>query len=66
MISLKNLMVDEPSSFLIGLASIHLVHLSTYTRRCVKPPGAVLNGPTMSRPQTTKRPSEWDGLEGRC
>jgi hypothetical protein len=52
MISLKNLMVDEPSSFLIGLASIHLVNLSTTTNRCVKPPGAVLNGPTMSRPQT--------------
>jgi hypothetical protein len=49
---LKNLMVDEPSSFLIGLASIHLVNLSTATNICVKPPGAVLNGPTMSRPQT--------------
>jgi hypothetical protein len=34
------------------LALIHLVNLSTATRRCVKPPGAVLNGPTMSRPQT--------------
>jgi hypothetical protein len=34
------------------LASIHLVNLSTATNRCVKPPGAVLNGPTMSRPQT--------------
>jgi hypothetical protein len=53
MISLKNLMVDEPSSFLIGLASIYLVNLSTATNRCVKPPGAVLNGPTMSRPHTT-------------
>jgi hypothetical protein len=49
---LKNLIVDEPSSFLIGLASIHLVNLSTATNRCVKPLGAVLNGPTMSRPQT--------------
>jgi hypothetical protein len=52
MISLKNLMVDEPSCFLIGFASIYLVNLSTATSRCVKPPGAVLNGPTMSRPQT--------------
>jgi hypothetical protein len=52
MISLKNLMVDEPSSFLIGLASIHLVNLSTATSRCVKPSGAVLNGPTMPTPQT--------------
>jgi hypothetical protein len=34
------------------LASIHLVNLSTATSRCVKPPGAVLNGPTMSKPQT--------------
>jgi hypothetical protein len=34
------------------LASIHLVNLSTATSKCVKPPGAVLNGPTMSRPQT--------------
>jgi hypothetical protein len=33
------------------LASIHLVNLSTATRRCVKPPGDVFNGPTMSRPQ---------------
>jgi hypothetical protein len=49
MISLKNLMVDEPSHFLIGLASIYLVN--TATSRCVKPLGAVLNGPTMSRPQ---------------
>src|SRR4051812_27712864 len=41
-----------PSSFLIGRASIHLVNLSMATRRCVMPPRAVLNGPTMSRPQT--------------
>jgi hypothetical protein len=33
------------------LALIHLVNLSTATSRCVKPPGAILNGPTMSRPQ---------------
>src|SRR3954468_22244608 len=41
-----------PSSFLIGRASIHLVNLSMETRRCVMPPRAFLNGPTMSRPQT--------------
>src|SRR4051812_42091626 len=41
-----------PSSILIGRASIHLVNLSMATRRCVMPPRAVLNGPTMSRPQT--------------
>jgi hypothetical protein len=34
------------------LASIHLVNLSIATNRCVKPPGVVLNGPTMSKPQT--------------
>ena len=37
--------------FLIGLASIHLVNLSTATRMCVKPPGAVGSGPIMSRLQ---------------
>src|ERR1043165_1536089 len=41
-----------PFSFLIGWASIHLVNLSMATKRCVVPPWAVLNGPTMSRPQT--------------
>src|SRR4051812_13244443 len=41
-----------PSSFLIGRASIHLVNLSMVTRRCVMPPRAFLNGPTMSRPHT--------------
>ena len=30
--------------FLIGLTSIHLVNLSTVTRMCVKPPGAVGSG----------------------
>src|ERR1041384_2849285 len=43
-----------PSSFLIGRASIHLVNLSMATSRCVMPPRAFLNGPTMSRPQTAK------------
>src|SRR3954465_11852309 len=50
--STTNLIVVGPSSFLIGLASIHLVNLSTATRRCVMPPLAALNGPTMSSPQT--------------
>jgi hypothetical protein len=36
------LMVDEPSSFLIGLALIHFVNLSTATRRCIKPLGCHL------------------------
>jgi hypothetical protein len=34
------------------LALIHLVNFSMATWRCVKPPGAALNCPTMSRPQT--------------
>jgi hypothetical protein len=33
------------------LSSIHFMNLSTTTRRCVKPSGAVLNSPAMSRPQ---------------
>src|SRR3954468_4572423 len=41
-----------PSSFLIGRASIHLVNLSTSTRRCVMPLLALLNGPTISSPHT--------------
>src|SRR3954470_16383944 len=41
-----------PSSFLTGRDSIHLVNFSMATRRCVMPPRAFLNGPTMSRPQT--------------
>jgi hypothetical protein len=35
----------------IGLYSIHLVNLSMATNTCVKPPGAVVRGPIMSRPQ---------------
>src|SRR3954470_10774776 len=53
-ISTMNLTVVGPSNFLIGLASIHLVNLSIATSRCVMPPRAVLNGPTMSIPQTAK------------
>src|SRR3954462_6629253 len=50
--SRTNLREVDPSSFLMGLASIHLVNLSTATRRCVNPHGAVCNGPTMSSPHT--------------
>ena len=53
-ISAMNVTAVGPFSFLIGFASIHFVNLSTVTGRCVKPPRAVLNGPTMSRPQTAK------------
>src|SRR3954467_9321878 len=51
-ISTMNLTAVSPSSFLIGLASIHLVNLSTATNRCVMPPLVDLNGPTMSSPHT--------------
>src|SRR3954469_17324702 len=51
-ISTMNLTAVGPSSLLIGLASIHLVNLSTATSRCVMPPLAVLNGPTISSPHT--------------
>src|SRR3954463_7497885 len=53
-ISAMNVTAVGPFSFLIGFASIHLVNLSIATSRCVMPPRAVLNGPTMSRPQTAK------------
>src|SRR3954463_8975534 len=52
MMSAMNLTAVGPSSFLIGRASIPLVNLSTAARRWVKPPLAVLNGPTMSSPHT--------------
>jgi hypothetical protein len=38
-------------SVAIALYSIHLVNLSMATNTCVKPPGAVVKGPIMSRPQ---------------
>src|SRR4051812_39045165 len=39
----------------IGIASIHLVNLSTATSRCVLPPfDDFLRGPTMSSPQVAK------------
>jgi hypothetical protein len=38
-------------SIAIGLYSIHLINLSMATNTCVKPPGAVVMGPIMSRPQ---------------
>ena len=37
--------------FVIGLTLIHLVNLSTATRMCLKPPGAVRSGPIMSKLQ---------------
>jgi hypothetical protein len=37
-----------------GIASTHLLNLSTVTSRWVKPPGAFLKGPKRSRPHTLK------------
>jgi hypothetical protein len=39
---------------LTAQTSIHLVNLSTATRMCLYPPGAVLKGPTESRPHMAK------------
>ena len=49
-----NVTAVGPFSFLIGFASIHLVNLSMVMSKCVMLPPAVLNGPTMSSPQTAK------------
>src|SRR3954466_958758 len=46
-----NLRAVAPSSFLMGLASIHLVNLSTATSRCVNPHGAVCNDPLCLAPR---------------
>src|SRR3954470_16530375 len=54
--SWTNLRAVAPSSFLMGLASIYLVNLSTASSRCVNPHGVVCNGPTSLAPrlQTAK------------
>src|SRR3954471_13944773 len=57
--SRTNLRAVAPSSFLMGLASIHLVNLSTATSRLVNPHGVVCNGPTVSSPPDCKWPSYW-------
>jgi hypothetical protein len=38
-------------SVAIGLYSIHLVNLSMATNKCVKPPGIVVKGSIIFRPQ---------------
>src|SRR4051812_12651532 len=52
MSSQRNLVAVFPSAFLTGLASIHLVNLSTATSRYLYPDLAVLNFPIMLSPQT--------------
>ena len=51
-VSRKNLTASSERMLVMGLASIHLVNLSTAMSRLVKPPGPFLRDPTMSRPQT--------------
>jgi ribulose 1,5-bisphosphate synthetase/thiazole synthase len=50
----ENFRAVLPSSFLMGLASTHFMNLSTTTKRCLNPKGAIFSGPTMSSPQTAK------------
>src|SRR3954462_8111290 len=52
--SLIKLIAVQASRILIGLASIHLVNLSTATSTWVKPLLPTLSGPTISNPQTAK------------
>src|SRR3954465_10320429 len=55
MIDLMKLTAVRAVELVIGTASIHLVNLSTATRRCVLPPFEdLLSGPTMSSPQVAK------------
>jgi hypothetical protein len=49
--SQMKLTTQSAESVVIGLYSIHLVYLSMATDMCVKPPGAVVKGPNMSKPQ---------------
>src|SRR3954471_23933014 len=52
MMDLMKLTTMRAFELVIGTASIHLVNLSTATRRCVRPPFEdLLSGPTMSTPQ---------------
>src|ERR1044072_9101757 len=55
MIDLIKFTAVRAVELVIGTASIHLVNLSTATRRCVLPPfDDVLSGPTMSSPEVAK------------
>src|ERR1041384_5798346 len=55
MIDLIKLTAVRAVELVIGTTSIHLVNLSTTTRRCVLPPFEdFLRGPTMSSPQVAK------------
>ena len=55
MTDLMKLTAVEAVELVMGMASIHLVNLSTATSKCVCPPGAdFLKGPTMSSPHCAK------------
>jgi hypothetical protein len=50
-ISQMKVTTRSAESVAIGLYSIYLVNLSMATNMCVKPPGAVVKGLILSRPQ---------------
>ena len=55
MMDLMNWIAVVAVELVMGTASIHLVNLSTATRRCVYPPlEDFLNGPTISSPHWAK------------
>jgi hypothetical protein len=49
--SQRKVITRSAVSVAIGLYSIHFVNLSMATNTCVKPPGTVVKGPIMSKPQ---------------
>jgi hypothetical protein len=51
MMSQMKVTTRSAKSVAIVLYSIYLVNLSMASNTCVKPPGAVVKGPIMSRPQ---------------
>src|SRR5215216_1622600 len=65
----KNLTAVVPFWLVTGMASIHLVNLSTATRRKTCPPFEDFGSlPIMSRPPLSERPSYryWPELGPRC
>src|SRR3954469_18531526 len=55
MMDLMKLTAVRAVELVIGTASIHLVNLSTATKRCVLPPFEdFLSGPTISSPEVAK------------
>jgi hypothetical protein len=50
----RNLTATSWAIFTAGIASIHLVNVSTLTNKYLNPPGALGKIPMMSIPYTTK------------